>query len=398
MSRFLMTMLSPLNYGATRMGALYALELKRRGHEVLVVYARAVSGADEARSCLEMLTSARIAVQHSPGILKIQPILRRNSLFSIARAWKPDAFISNQLRDAPSTIRVSHRLRVPGIVFALNAPRFSGHRSVQPFKRWMYGRTVRALASHVVCCAEGVAAELRSRYRVPEQRLTIANNGIDLTALPCVENNVRNQIRTELGLRDELLLVNLARIEEQKGHQYLVHAAKILRDDPSVPPFRIIVAGGAESTRSQSMLRELNEFIDQHQLHSQMQFLGYRADGWNLLNASDGFVLSSLWEGLPLAVLEAFAAKRPVVMADYGDRFRGFRDGIDGIYTNSRDAASLASGLKTLLKMSAEDRAKMGHNGRAFVEANLTLQRGAAIFCDTVERIAAQHPSKAMAH
>ncbi len=388
MSRILITMLSPLNYGATRMGAEYALALRRRGHDVLVVHAREISTeADRLRSCVPMLQDAEIEIRCSPGILRMGPFPPGNTLVKIAREWQADVLISNQLRDAPSTIRAAKKLRLPGIVFALNSPQFSGSPGMQRFKRWAYRRTVRDLAAHVVCCAEGVAREMKDLFGVPVERITVAPNGIDLDALPETDPRCRDEIRRELGLTDELLLVNLARIEAQKGHEYLLEAARLLKESGTCPAFRIVIAGGAESDRAQALLQRLQSFVTAHQLERHVQFLGFRSDGFRLLQAADGFVLSSVWEGLPLAVLEAFAARCPVVMADYGDRFKNFRDDVDGIYTDSCCGRSLADGIRRVLTMSSAERQRMGEAGRVFVEANLTLRHGSELFCNAVEQV-----------
>jgi glycosyltransferase involved in cell wall biosynthesis len=184
-----------------------------------------------------------------------------------------------------------------------------------------------------------------------------------------------------------LLLINLARIHEQKGQIYLVEAMRIIRDAGDCPPVKLLIIGDVESQKEIALKARLQDYVRTHGLEQQIQFVGFRSDGYRLLQAADLFVLSSVWEGLPLVVLEAMGVRCPVVMTEYGDRFEGFRDGVDGLYVKVCDSKALADGLRRLVRADAAARREMGQNGRAYVEKHLTMERGKQIFVQCVENV-----------
>jgi glycosyltransferase involved in cell wall biosynthesis len=100
----------------------------------------------------------------------------------------------------------------------------------------------------------------------------------------------------------------LGRLEPQKGHALMLEAATVLAQ--SVPALKIFFAGTG------SLEHQLRAQCDSAGLAGMVTFLGYRADPEVLLAAADMVVMPSLYEGLPLAAIEAMAAARPVVATD----------------------------------------------------------------------------------
>ena len=78
-------------------------------------------------------------------------------------------------------------------------------------------------------------------------------------------------------------------------------------------------------------------------------FTGWRQDNLELLTALDVFVMPSLWEAMPLALLEAMAARRAIVVTDVGDNRRVVDDGRCGVVVPAGDAAALAAAIDRLL-------------------------------------------------
>ena len=99
-----------------------------------------------------------------------------------------------------------------------------------------------------------------------------------------------------------------------------------------------------------------------HGALDQVRRLGARRDIPALLGAADGFVLSSAWEGMPLAVGEAMAMEKPVVATDVG----GVRElvGETGVIVPAKDSGALAEAMLAMMRRPAEARAEMGRAAR----------------------------------
>lgn len=176
----------------------------------------------------------------------------------------------------------------------------------------------------------------------------VLHNGIDPTAMAHADGSA---IRRELAIRDgEFLVGTAAVLREQKGIPYLLEAARLVRAaDPTV---RFVIAGDGP------LRSELEKTADTLQLHDTVRFLGYRGDIPQIVAALDAFVLPSLWEGLPLALLEAMAAGKPIVATRVGGNVEIVDDPETGFLVPPRDPESLARAVLTL-RRDAEARQRM---------------------------------------
>jgi glycosyltransferase involved in cell wall biosynthesis len=102
-----------------------------------------------------------------------------------------------------------------------------------------------------------------------------------------------------------------------------------------------------------------------------VHWLGLRRDLPDLLNAADAFVLSSAWEGMPLAVGEAMAMEKPVVATDVG----GVRELLwaCGSLVPPKDSGALATAMLELMHMPQEDRITLGRASRARIQHYFNL-------------------------
>ena len=167
-------------------------------------------------------------------------------------------------------------------------------------------------------------------------------------------------LRSELGGSDERSVVlTIARLHDQKGHRFLLEAARDVTDAVFV-----FAGDGPERPALERQARELG-------VADRVRFLGHREDIPQLLAACDVFALPSLYEGSPLAVLEAMAARRPVIASAIGGSSELIEDGVDGLLVPPGDAAALAAALRRL-DGDEELRASLAERGRARVERDFT--------------------------
>jgi glycosyltransferase involved in cell wall biosynthesis len=151
-----------------------------------------------------------------------------------------------------------------------------------------------------------------------------------------------------------------ARLVPRKGHADLLAAMPALVR--RVPDVLVLAAGGGPLGHVLPALAEASG------LAGHVRFLGHRADVPDLLAASDVVVLPSRVEGLPLAVLEALAAGRPVVATRVGGVAEAVDDGVTGRLVPPRAPAELAAAVGELLTDDGR-RAAMALAARTVAEA-----------------------------
>jgi L-malate glycosyltransferase len=246
--------------------------------------------------------------------------------------------------------------------------------SVEAFKRRRLRIALRLLAlfcKKVVAIGEDGARVLSDEVGIPKKKLEIIRAGLDVRAF----DEPRQQARSELGLTEsDRVAVIIARLFPEKNHRLLLEAfAEVAR---AAPAARLMVAGeGVEQEAIEDQITRLG-------LSRQVRLLGVRRDVARLLAASDVFVLSSDREGLPIAVLEAMAASRPVVATSVGDLPLVVRNGVNGLLVERGDQAALADAITSILGDDLRAEA-MGREGRRLVAENFSLRS----MIDRLERI-----------
>jgi glycosyltransferase involved in cell wall biosynthesis len=169
-------------------------------------------------------------------------------------------------------------------------------------------------------------------------KMHVIYNAVDISHLERVKPH--GAIREELGLSSrELLVATLGTIKEAKNHQLLVRAMRLVTE--ARPDVSAVAIGGG----SQEYIDGLRGLVDQLDLRKRVHFLGYREDAYSILKACDLFVLPSLYEGLPVAAVEAMACGLPVVISDIPPHRELVESGVDGWLFRSGDEKSLAEGI-----------------------------------------------------
>ena len=135
----------------------------------------------------------------------------------------------------------------------------------------------------------------------------VINNAIELDAYQYNDNS-RKKIRKELGLSDnDFVIVNVGRYVKQKNQGFLIRLCSSL--NTSSKDVHLILAG--EGNRN-----ELDSIVKEENAESYIHIIGGRDDIGDILSASDLFALPSLWEGLPIVLIEAQANGLPCVVSN----------------------------------------------------------------------------------
>jgi glycosyltransferase involved in cell wall biosynthesis len=267
----------------------------------------------------------------------------------------------------PHVIRTVHGLREP----------FEG---LQAFKMSFYEAIERTVHRYCVDSVIGVSSQIESKYKAEGEvsRVTCIRNGIDLEG-KSVQTD-RRRTRKELGVDTGTCLIGtVGRLTPVKGIPYLLQAARILlRQGANVK--LLVVGDGSIRLDLMTQTRDLG-------ISENVVFLGHREDTDELLQALDIFVLPSLSEGIPMALLEAMAASRAVVASRVGGIPEIVEDGFEGFLVEPMDVNSLAGRCRRLIE-SPEVARKMGEQARTRVErdfsATTMADRVASIYKELV--------------
>jgi len=209
-------------------------------------------------------------------------------------------------------------------------------RAGQPVQIVAKSELADADAVTAVCGA--VADSIVREHGIARARVRVVPNGADLPDEP-EEWPAARKLRDRLGVGAfKPLWVCAARLEESKGHAVLLQALVEIKRRG----LEFVVALAGEG----SLRRELERRVDDLQLGSRVRFLGQLESVGPLLLAADACVVPSLWEGLPLSLLEAMARGRPVLATKVGGMPEAVEDGVSGRLVPPGDPQALADVLE----------------------------------------------------
>lgn len=195
-----------------------------------------------------------------------------------------------------------------------------------------------------------------------EKTITI-RNGVDIAGWP-ISKSARRKLRAKLNLADnDILLGAIGRLDVQKGLSFLIEAvAKLV----SSHPVKLAIIGtGPLHGKLEMMIQQLG-------LSDHVHLLGEQDDIPAWLSALDIFVLPSLWEGLPNALLEAMAIGLPVVATKVDGVPEAVSNDISGLLCNPKDVQALFVPIQDLV-VDAELRKRIGDGAKTVIKEHFKL-------------------------
>jgi len=199
-----------------------------------------------------------------------------------------------------------------------------------------------------------------------KENMTVIQNGIDIEKYK-FSPTLRDQARKLNGIdRNEVFILAVGRLEEAKDYFNLLRAIQFLIDKNKIKNIKLFIAGDG------TLRKKLEDFSIKINISNHVTFLGMRNDIVALMCASDVYVLSSLYEGLPLVVAEAMACECMVVATDCG----GVREVVDrtGYLVPPRDHIALAQAIQTALKLNDEQRRELTTKARKRIVNHYSLK------------------------
>jgi len=345
-----------------------------------------VFGFDESGREPELVARARgagVEAHSIPCRTAYDPgqVLRLRRFISAAA---PDVVCTHDYRSSLLCRLALRGSGVPQVVFWRGVTR--ENLKVRMFHR-MERRVLRAV-SHVVVVSQEQRAFLTGRG-FPPAKVTLVPNAVDVRGAPggrnsgawergggpAAERPRRTLLESVVGRLDaRTVLATASRLSPEKGLSHLLDAMPaILERDADVT--LLIFGDGPLMGRLRSQAARLG-------CAGRVRFAGLVPDFASLVAEVDVFVLPSLSEGLPNALLEAMAASRPVVATGVGGVTDLLRDGDNGLEVAPADSGALAAAVLRLVSDSGLAR-RLGQSARATVESGHSF----AGQCELLERV-----------
>ena len=276
-------------------------------------------------------------------------------LFALLRRWRPHVVHSHLYPAHLHGALAAELAEVPAVVT-------TAHTLVtRPGGAWLA-----ALTRTRIIAVSQAAKSVLVNAGVPPGRIRVIYNGIEPHFF-ADESATGLRLRRELSIPDEALVIGIiARLSPEKGHdRFLRMASDVARQHPHTR-FLIVGSGPLEA--------ELRDHAAALGLHDRVIFTGARRDITALNHVLDIFVLPSREEALPLAVLEAMAACRPVVASAVGGVPEVVTDGQTGFLFAPDEHARF---VEALLKLADDSQlgAELGRLGQQRVRRQFGVDR-----------------------
>lgn len=181
-----------------------------------------------------------------------------------------------------------------------------------------------------------------SNYLQNWEQIVVIPNGIDEERIRTSRRRTSVSTRAELNIPPTTsVILSVGHLETLKGYEYLVRAVRLLTTR-KVNFVTLVVGEGSQRAK-------LETLIDQLGIQRYIRLLGVRNDVIGLMNAADCFVMSSLWEGLPMALLEAMTVGLPIVSTAVGAVPEVIQDGVSGRLVVPQNPVALAEAIGQVL-------------------------------------------------
>jgi glycosyltransferase involved in cell wall biosynthesis len=304
-------------------------------------YLICLDGAGKMAADVDLPDESRLVLERKQGIrLPIVGLSADPSVFHrirrFVRANRIDVLHAHNIGPliyAGVATRLIPMRRRPRVVYSDHNQLFSMSTARARRIRWYL-----KLADEVVAVSEDLQRTLIERLQASPQRVRVLYNGVDGKRFALTD---RNKVRRELGITDgEFVVGSAVVLHEYKGIAYLLDAAPAVL--AQAPATRFVIAGdGPVRATLEAKARALG-------LGDRVMFIGHRNDVPDVVSSFDVYVLPSVAEGLPLALLEALATGNPIVCTRVGGCPEIVEDGVNGFLVPPRDSSALSAGILRL--------------------------------------------------
>jgi glycosyltransferase involved in cell wall biosynthesis len=351
-------LITSLNFGGAESQVVrLATELKTRGWVVAIVCMVAPS------AYLGQLESIGISV-HDLGMPRGLPDPRAIwRLRSLIREFNPDIVHSHMVHANLLGRIVRLVCRFPALICTVHNLRETSEKGGPTWHKELLYRTTDFLAdTTTIICGAAFDRYLRVSA-VPPGRLKMIPNGVDMEYFsPSKER--RLAARRSMGVENHFVWLAVGRLVEQKDYPNLLRALSLVGDGD----WLVLIAG------SGPIAEDLQVECARLGLNGRVRFLGACEDILDLYHAADAFVMSSEFEGLSVALLEASSMGLPSVVTRVGGNTDVVIDGVSGYVVEPRDPGRIAGAMRSMMDAQPEQRLAFGLAARQHCLANYCFE------------------------
>lgn len=251
--------------------------------------------------------------------------------------------------------------KVPVVISSVRSINMGGRH-----REWIL-RLTSGLVEAVTANAQMTVQYISEHNIAGGKPLYVMPNAIETEHFQCSISTAKS-VRSELGADpDDFIWLVIGRLASEKDYPNLLKAcAKLVSQGKKI---RLWIAGEG------SLEQDIKQFAADIAVETHCSFLGLRDDISRLLAGADAIVQASAFEGLPNALIEAFAARKPVVATNVGGTGELVIDKASGILVPAQNPLALAEAMIEMMEMPLEKRVAMGEAGYKHVAENYQVER-----------------------
>ncbi|EFC3850929.1 glycosyltransferase family 4 protein, partial [Escherichia coli] len=222
---------------------------------------------------------------------------------------------------------------------------------------WIMEKIGSICGDKLICLHKDDAVIAQEKLFIHKNKISIIENGVDTNKFKKRNNNEIDKLSTYFNIdrNSDVVVGMIGRLWPQKNPMLLLYAAKnIINNNKRV---KFLFVGDGELKDS------MNDYIIQNKLTQNITICGWCNDVSSYLNIFDIFVLPSLWEGMPLAILEAESSSLPCIVSNIPGNRSIIRHTVDGYLFSLDNPSELESYINILIE-DKERRIILGNNAR----------------------------------
>lgn len=338
--------------GAERLIVTFAKGVQSRDVKLTVI-----SLSDKRSSFIEELEELKVPIYYVPGNSLVDP-KRIWKLYQIARREKFDIVHGHLYNGQVLGSIMARMVNIPYVTTIHNTR--SSAKRVSFVRRFLINHTMKYHTNRLIAVGDSVAnSDTYAGYK-----FDIITNAVEM--MPEISDSEKSLILQDIiGNNKALILIAVGKLIPQKAFPDLISAMEIISQNH--PHVKLLIAGGGE------LYDELQTLIKAKGLEDTIFLLGFRKDIPNLLSASDIFVSSSHWEGLPVSILEAMASGLPIVATDVGDNSKVVTPSV-GYIIEAHEPGKLAEAMCKLIEDPGK-RSQYGKNAKQRIVDHYSVDR-----------------------
>jgi glycosyltransferase involved in cell wall biosynthesis len=293
--------------------------------------------------------------------LRILSLKTAYKLFLILRKEKPDLVHTHGKGPGLYGRIISSFLKIPVI------HTFHGfhYEDIPAFTRWFHlalETFLSLITDHHIFVSAGEKNRARVLKFLDEENSTVIHNGVDyeyIHNLP-IKRNLTLKLSECEHWESNKILGTISRLSPEKGILSLLEAFSIAVKE--IPDLRLLIIGGYPEEHKDYYLK-VKKIIDKENLSNYVRILGYQQDAVKFLKCVDFYISSSLSEGLPISMLEAFASQIPTIATEIPGNKDILYNSTFGILVKPGSSESLYKGIVKMVHLTKEARSFLSRNG-----------------------------------